>query len=214
MNSKLGTVINDDVHQSGFGYSAAVWMCGMSRWKRQEKGRCGVVNANTIKSFFFLVNSHCKLMEDVGMKQRERERERERCYSLQHLLWSRAAKTHSEFLADMPLLLLNTSHVRETSSKVAFERFQKQNSGSLMTTDSELVSVGYPDTRKSRGCEGVYWNCSILLRIEYSWAKWGTRRFVRVKGRAHSQNEHTHSSNTRCQLFVSGGITVISTAER
>ena len=27
------------------------------------------------KFFFFLVNSHCKLMEDVGMKQRERERD-------------------------------------------------------------------------------------------------------------------------------------------
>jgi len=26
------------------------------------------------QKFFFFVNSHCKLMEDVGMKQRERER--------------------------------------------------------------------------------------------------------------------------------------------
>lgn len=27
------------------------------------------------KFFFLMVNSHCKLMEDVGVKQRQRERE-------------------------------------------------------------------------------------------------------------------------------------------
>jgi hypothetical protein len=108
-------------------------------------------------------------------------RESERYYTLQHLLWSRATQTLSAFLAEMPLLP-NTFHVRETSSKVSFGRFQKQNSV-VWWLLTQLATLTQVKAKAEEELTGIAVFCCELYRASY----------VSRDALLHRMNEHTGS---------------------